>query len=1053
MHKIKYTLLIFFIILCIVGIAVTPKLIFQINPTADSKTIAISYRWAMATPITMEQQVTANIEGACATLQNIKKITSRSSYGYGNVTLQLEKNTDPTYKRFEVATLIRQIYASLPKGVSYPQVSMRLPKELESSQTLMNWQLCGPADGYILQQKAEFILKPSLSQIPEVAEVNIQGNGDKQWTLSYKNHQLQALNIDEEDIVAALNQHYQIQNLGKSTTSDGSEINVSLQNKDDIKIDSSIVIGTQNQRIIRLHDLVKIEQKNIAPQNYYRINGKNSINISISAEKKANQISLASAINQKIALLEKQLPKDYQLVLDYDASVHIKENLEKIADQIILALIILIAFVWLTSWSWRYMTVVTTGLLVNILLCNIVFWALKIELHLYSLAALTTSLGIVIDNTIVMIDYYKRHHNLRIFSSLLSATLTTLAGLTVVFFLPETNKIILEDFAIVFTISLLMSLFVSMYFIPVFEQFVSANASQKPVFKRKKKRIIFINKIHKRCIMFFLRFKKTFIAIAVLSFGLPFGLIPEKINGNSAIEKTFNIWRSKESTQELLDMADKVFGGTLSLFINDVYQKSYYSDPQRTALHINVSLPNQCTIAQMNAIFLRLENVLKPLPQIDKFISTIYDANDGNMTIFFKKDFEKNTFPFTLKNKIIDLSTEMSGINWNIYGVGEGFSIKAEEDDTPSYEIKLQGYNYNTLDALVQNLQIKLEKYQRVQRLETNGNGRDKRNRKTFAFILKTNPKALLQNNIDNNQLFESLQKQNQISETDLYINLNGKYEAINVLPENHEKFDTWKLNNLSAISLNKKNKQARVKMQDIAELSKENIASDIFKENQQYQRHVTFEYIGSSTHGDKIVEEIIASEKVHYPIGYSIEKQKNEQWDKKDKQQYWLIALIILVIFIICAITFENLKQAFALVMLIPISFIGVFVTFVQFEFNFDQGGYAAFILLSGNVVCAGIFIISEYNLLKIIQPNIKPINGYLKAFNHKIYPILLTVLSTIVGLIPFLIYGQKEAFWFSLGVGTIGGLLFSLLAIWLYLPIFLLKKEKSLKQKLLNN
>ena len=62
-----------------------------------------------------------------------------------------------------------------------------------------------------------------------------------------------------------------------------------------------------------------------------------------------------------------------------------------------------------------------------------------------------------------------------------------------------------------------------------------------------------------------------------------------------------------------------------------------------------------------------------------------------------------------------------------------------------------------------------------------------------------------------------------------------------------------------------------------------------------------------------------------------------------------------------------------------------------------------------------------------------------YVKAFNHKIIPVILTILSTILGLIPFIIGGQKEVFWFAFAVGTIGGLIFSLIALFIYFPLFL--------------
>lgn len=122
--------------------------------------------------------------------------------------------------------------------------------------------------------------------------------------------------------------------------------------------------------------------------------------------------------------------------------------------------------------------------------------------------------------------------------------------------------------------------------------------------------------------------------------------------------------------------------------------------------------------------------------------------------------------------------------------------------------------------------------------------------------------------------------------------------------------------------------------------------------------------------------------------------------------------------------------------------SFIGVFLTFYLFDFNFDQGGYASFILLCGISVNSALYIINDYNNLMKEYPNRNQQLMYYKAFNYKIIPVVLTIVSTVVGLIPFVWSGQNEAFWFSFAVGSIGGLLFSLIGIYFYLPLFVLKK-----------
>ena len=101
--------------------------------------------------------------------------------------------------------------------------------------------------------------------------------------------------------------------------------------------------------------------------------------------------------------------------------------------------------------------------------------------------------------------------------------------------------------------------------------------------------------------------------------------------------------------------------------------------------------------------------------------------------------------------------------------------------------------------------------------------------------------------------------------------------------------------------------------------------------------------------------------------------------------------------------------------------------------------------VLLAGLTVNAGIYIICQNN--NLLQAQTVGFKKYVTAFNHKIIPILLTILSTVLGMIPFLIDGPDEQpFWYSLAVGTIGGLMFSIIPIFLFLPSVLkLKSPES--------
>jgi multidrug efflux pump subunit AcrB len=157
-----------------------------------------------------------------------------------------------------------------------------------------------------------------------------------------------------------------------------------------------------------------------------------------------------------------------------------------------------------------------------------------------------------------------------------------------------------------------------------------------------------------------------------------------------------------------------------------------------------------------------------------------------------------------------------------------------------------------------------------------------------------------------------------------------------------------------------------------------------------------------------------------------------------------------VLIIYFICAILLESFKQPFVVISLIPFSFIGVFITFQVFNITADEGVFAAMILLCGIVVNATLYILNDYNSLRRRKPALPEKVAYIKAFNGKIIPIFLTKLATIVGLIPFLLTGKDERFWFALAAGTIGGLMFSMIGLLIYQPIMLKKeKVKSIKPR----
>jgi multidrug efflux pump subunit AcrB len=180
-------------------------------------------------------------------------------------------------------------------------------------------------------------------------------------------------------------------------------------------------------------------------------------------------------------------------------------------------------------------------------------------------------------------------------------------------------------------------------------------------------------------------------------------------------------------------------------------------------------------------------------------------------------------------------------------------------------------------------------------------------------------------------------------------------------------------------------------------------------------------------------------------PLGYTAQSQSySYSWNQKTTN-YWLIFLVILIIYFICAILLESFKQPLTVISLIPFSFIGVFLTFFIFKITADEGVFAALILLCGIVVNATLYILNDFNSIRKRKPNLPERVAYIKAFNGKIMPIFLTKISTIIGLIPFLLTGRDERFWFALAAATIGGLVFSMIGLFVYQPIMLRQDKRQ--------
>lgn len=1060
-----FTLIVAFISVALVGLALVSLLPVKLNPSRTLPGFSVWFGMGGASARVVEMTATSKLEAMLARVKGIKSISSTSGNGWGSINVSLDRHADVDIARFEASTIIRQTWSELPAGVSYPYIQMASPKQ-ESQGSFIAFTINAPATPSLIQQYAEEHIKTRLAQLPGIYKINVSGATPMEWRLEYDYEQLRTLGVSTDEISQAVGLHYRKEFLGTY------DIEQSASGKEWIRLvlmpqhnsrefdAGQIQVKVKDGRIICLDKLVKVVRMEEQPQSYYRINGLNSIYLSVVAEETANQLELSKEVQACMNDIRLSLPPGYEIHTSYDTTEFIQDELNKIYLRTGVTVAILLLFVLLITFNPKYLFLIVTSLAVNIAIAVIFYYGFGLEMQLYSLAGITVSLNLVIDNTIVMSDHYLRCRNRKAFMSVLAATLTTMGALVIIFFLDENIRLNLQDFAAVVMINLGVSLLVALFFVPsMIDKIGLKRRKESSLVEVKRKRrmgdarfLIWLRSKMRRMPVYFshfycwliqrlCRWRIAVCVLLLLAFGLPVFLLPEKMEGDDKWTEIYNNTLGTTTYKEKLKpVVDKVLGGSLRLFVQKVYEGSYFTRNEEVVLYANANLPNGSTLEQMNALIKRMETYLSGFKEIKQFQTTVESARRASISIRFTKENQKSGFPYTLKANMISKALQLGGGSWSVYGLqDQGFSNDVREN-AGSFRVKMFGYNYDELYSWATKLKEILLSHRRIREVTVGSNfSWWKDDYQEFYFDL--DKQQMIGAGIGAGELFAAIRPIYGRNQEIGSVVTEGGIEKIKLSSWQSEQRDIWAMQYYPFRVRDKEYKLA-----ELAHVEKGQMPQEVAKENQQYRLCLQYEYIGASEQGRKLLKKDLEEFNKLLPMGYKAEEESNNwSWGGNANKQYRLLLIVIAIIFFITSILFNSLKQPLAIIFVIPISYIGVFLTFYWFQLNFDQGGFASFILLCGITVNASIYILNEYNAIRKRFPRLSPLRAYVKAWNTKVIPIFLTVVSTILGFIPFMVGAEKEGFWFPLAAGTIGGLVMSVIGVFLLLPVLTLKKKES--------
>jgi multidrug efflux pump subunit AcrB len=1034
--------------LMIAGAAMIPLLSVQLQPAKKTRSLSVSCSWPGASPAIMEKEVVSKLEGVLARLDGVEEITSVSNFGSGMVTLLFKEGTKMEVARFEAASQIRALYPQFPEGVSYPLLNVSTGGESGGETFVAGYTINTSLSGQDAERYIVDNLLPALSRLEGVNSVRYGGIRPYEYEITVDPDAALSAGVEMNRIATAFNDYFGETTVGNVTYGDGNVILLKARMSDRSADFSAIPVANAEGRIVLLGELATVIYRQSLPLTYSRINGLNVIHLSVSAHKNTNVVKLSSEVKAVVTELEPSFPKGFTAQINYDAADYINKELHTIFLRTLMTVVILMLFVLAVSRNRAYLLMIFVTLLANILAAVIFYYLLGLQIHLYSLAGITVSLGIIIDTSIIMVDHYSYYRDRKAFLAILGAVLTTIASLTVVFLLPVQQQLIFGDFAWVIIINLAVSLAISLFFIPALLDCFPLKKPMTVATMRMKRFVARYNRSYSAFTGWGRRHRWLFITVLILGFGLPIHLLPPQWKPGRNEEPTmWQKWYNETVGGKLYQnnkaVVEKVLGGSFRLF-DTRKSPAYGGNPEqgRITLTIRAGMVEGNTVHQLNEIVRYMENYLSRFEEIESFRTTVSSYDNSTITVTFKPEYEKGSFPYQLHENAQREAMRFGGATWSIYGLPDlHFSNNtASYGQYKPYRIVLTGYNYDQLMRYAEGLRDSLSRNRRVDDPGIYGEVSWDASRRKQEFFVEMDREKALMTGASLGGYFGML---NQL----LYerplrpVFTNGKNQRVLLSSSKKSSFDLWRVKNdpLAVDSV-------RVKLSDFGTVDKQFTGLSIYKRNQSYQLIVAFDFIGSGELAGRLIKtQVDRLNDYVLPIGYLANRDSGGRWYGKAGANYsfLLILLVIAIIYVVCAILFESLKKPLVIILMIPVSFIGVFLTFGLFGFRFDQGGFASLVLLSGLVVNAGIYVINEYNIISRHYTHRKPLPLYMKAYSRKIVPILLTIVSTVLGLIPFVTGGKDDLFWYSFAVGTMGGMLFSVVAFLVYLPLFLPLKK----------
>ena len=466
------------IALVIAGLAAWGKIPVAALPSYNTPVINVQASLPGASPETMASSVALPLEKQFSTIAGIVTISSTNTLGSSSLTLEFDPSRNIDAAAVDVQAALFRSLRALPTEMTTPP-SYRKVNPADAPVLLV--ALTSPSINLSeLNDYAENLITPSLSTIDGVAQVSIFGQKRFAVRIRARNELLQQRNITLEELQAAIkgaNANTPVGTLDGTRQTLTIQANKQLRNAREF---GAVVVATRNGAPVFLRDVAEVEDSYETVKSFSNFNGERSIVLAVQRQPDANTVKVVDAVKAMLPRFAGQLPASVQMSTLNDRSLSIRESLHDVYFTLALtvALVVLVIFLFLRR---MVATLIPTlSLPISLIGALTLLYALGYSLDNISLLGITLAVGLVVDDAIVMLENIHRHveDGMEPFAAairgaremaftILSISISLVAVLIPIFFMPGVIGLLFHEFAVVVSLSILVSAGVSLTLVPM----------------------------------------------------------------------------------------------------------------------------------------------------------------------------------------------------------------------------------------------------------------------------------------------------------------------------------------------------------------------------------------------------------------------------------------------------------------------------------------------------------------------------------------------------------------------------------------------------------